>query len=72
MFLDKHHIIMSSDEIFIQQVTKEMSLYMPIILLIFGTFGCVCNLITFTLPSLITYMILLTTIDRFMSTEIEV
>ncbi|CAF1565317.1 unnamed protein product [Rotaria sp. Silwood1] len=121
---------MSSSEILIQRITREMSLYTPITLLIFGSCGSFCNFITFTskqlktsscafyflctaiteliafyfgllsrlagdrlgstlfttnstyckirsylvvaLPSLVTYMILLTTIDRFMSTTTQV
>ena len=121
---------MSSGEILLQRITREISLYMPIALLIFGTCGCLCNFITFTskelknsscafyflciaiiefstfyfglisrlandrfgstlfstnqiyckirsylivtLPSLVTYMILLTAIDRYMSTKDEV
>ncbi|CAF2770092.1 unnamed protein product [Rotaria sp. Silwood2] len=121
---------MSSNEILIQRIAREMSLYTPITLLIFGSCGSLCNFITFTskqlrtsscafyflctaiteliafyfgllsrlagdrlgstlfttnvayckirsylvvaLPSLVTYMILLTTIDRFMSTTAQV
>ncbi|CAF0746664.1 unnamed protein product [Rotaria sordida] len=121
---------MSSNEILIQKIAREMSLYTPIILLIFGSYGSLCNFITFTskqlrtsscafyflctaiteliafyfglisrlasdrlgstlfltnvayckirsylvvaLPALVTYMILLTTIDRFMSTTNQV
>lgn len=120
---------MSSGEILLQRITREISLYMPIALLIFGTCGCLCNFITFTskelkssscafyflciaiiefctfyfglisrfvndhfgsrlfstnqiyckirsyfivtLPLLVTYMILLTAIDRYMSTRDE-
>lgn len=121
---------MSSDEVLIQRITKEMSLYVPIILIVLGSCGSLCNFITFTskqlkrsscafyflctailefiafyfglisrlandrlgstlfatnvayckirsylvvaLPSLVTYMILLTAFDRFMSTTAEV
>ena len=120
---------MTSGELLLRQITREISLYMPIMLLIFGTCGCLCNFITFTskdlknsscafyflciaiiefstfyfglisrlandhfgstlfatnliyckirsylivtLPLLVTYMILLTSIDRYMSTRDE-
>jgi hypothetical protein len=130
MFLETYYIIMNSTEILIQEITKEISLYIPIALLIFDSCRCLCNFIIFTseelktnscalyflctaiielptfsfdlisrlannrfgstlfstnkiycnirsyliitLLALITYMILLATIDRFMSTRNEV
>ncbi|CAF3899519.1 unnamed protein product [Rotaria magnacalcarata] len=36
----------------IQIVTSEMTYYGPIILLVIGIFGCMCNFITFTAPQL--------------------
>ena len=121
---------MLAGEILIKQITSEMALYIPIILLIFGSCGCLCNFITFTskqlkksscafyflctaiielptfyfgllsrlandrlgstlfttnpfyckirsylivtLPSLVTYTILLSAIDRYMSTKSQV
>ncbi|CAF3381597.1 unnamed protein product [Rotaria socialis] len=36
----------------VQIVTSEMTYYGPIILLVIGIFGCMCNFITFTAPQL--------------------
>jgi hypothetical protein len=42
------NITMSSNEVLIQRITKEVSLYVPITLLLFGSCGCLCNFVTFT------------------------